>query len=182
MIRLVPPLSTGALGDGTALDLPRTLGCHALLLHTTSLGCRRISSARPYSRRRGRPRRHDRGRRSQRVQQNLSFVIKPLHSASRKRKRSWGWTTMKSGSIRAGITICSRVCWPISFCGISRAGWKKKAPALTVSQVRRLLEVVLPLKVLQADEVLQLVAEMQQRQHRAYLSHRKRRLHEIFLK
>lgn len=30
----------------------------------------------------------------------------------------------------------------------------KKAPALTVSQVRRLLAVVLPLKVFQADEVL----------------------------
>jgi len=56
---------------------------------------------------------------------------------------------------------------------------EKKAPALTVSQVRRLLEVVLPLKVIQADEVLQLIAGMQQRQHRAYLSHRKRRLREI---
>jgi hypothetical protein len=39
--------------------------------------------------------------------------------------------------------------------------------------------VVLPLKVFQADDVLQLVAGMQQRQHRAYRSHRKRRLHEI---
>jgi SRSO17 transposase len=56
---------------------------------------------------------------------------------------------------------------------------EKKAPALTVSQVRRLLEVVLPLKVFQADEVLRYVAGMQQRHHRAYLSHRKRRLHEI---
>ena len=61
-------------------------------------------------------------------------------------------------------------------------GLKKKAPALTVSQVRRLLEVVLPLKVFQADEVLRYVAGMQQRQHRAYLSHRKRRLREILLK
>src|SRR5262245_13179217 len=57
--------------------------------------------------------------------------------------------------------------------------WEKKAPALTVSQVRRLLTVVLPLKVFQADEVLRYVAGMQQRHHRAYLSHRKRRLHEI---
>ena len=55
---------------------------------------------------------------------------------------------------------------------------EKKAPALTVSQVRRLLAVVWPLKVFQADEVLRYVAGMQQRQHRAYLSHRKRRLHE----
>ena len=56
---------------------------------------------------------------------------------------------------------------------------EKKAPALTVSQVRRLLEVVLPLKALHADDVLRLVAGMQQRHRRAYLSHRKRRLHEI---
>jgi SRSO17 transposase len=56
---------------------------------------------------------------------------------------------------------------------------EKKAPALTVSQVRRLLEVVLPLKVCHAEEVLQLIAGMQQRHHRAYLSHRKRRLREI---
>ena len=56
---------------------------------------------------------------------------------------------------------------------------EKKAPALTVSQVRRLLEVVLPLRVFQADDVLQLVAGMPQHQHRASLSHRKRRLHEL---
>jgi hypothetical protein len=56
---------------------------------------------------------------------------------------------------------------------------EKKAPALTVSQGRRLVEVVLPLKVFQVDEVLQLVADRQQRHHRASLSHRKRRLHEI---
>jgi SRSO17 transposase len=56
---------------------------------------------------------------------------------------------------------------------------EKKAPALTISQVRRLLDVVLPLKVFDTDEVLQLVADMQQRHHRAYLSHKKKRLHEI---
>ena len=37
---------------------------------------------------------------------------------------------------------------------------------------------VLPLKVFNVDDVLRLVAEMQQRNHRAYLSHRKRRIHE----
>jgi hypothetical protein len=45
--------------------------------------------------------------------------------------------------------------------------------------VRRLLEVVLPLKVFQADEVLRLVAGIQQRNHRAYLAHRKKRLRGI---
>jgi hypothetical protein len=86
---------------------------------------------------------------------------------------------MKCANTPDGIITYSRVCWPIFFCGISRAGWQKKAPALTVSHVRRLLEVVLPLKVFHVDEVLQLVAGMQQRHHRADLSHRKRRLHEI---
>jgi len=41
-------------------------------------------------------------------------------------------------------------------------GWKSQAPARTVSQVQRLLEVVLPLKVFHADDVLHLVAGMQQ--------------------
>jgi len=53
---------------------------------------------------------------------------------------------------------------------------EKKAPALTVSQVRRLLAVVLPLKVFQAEDILRLMADLQQRNHRAYLAHRKRRL------
>jgi SRSO17 transposase len=57
---------------------------------------------------------------------------------------------------------------------------EKKAPALTISQVRRLLEVVLPLTVFHVDDVLRLVAGRQQRNHRAYLSHRKRRLHAVF--
>jgi hypothetical protein len=57
---------------------------------------------------------------------------------------------------------------------------EKKAPALTVSQVRRLLEVVLPLKVFQAEDIVRLVADLQQRHHRAYLAHRKRRLCEPF--
>jgi hypothetical protein len=46
--------------------------------------------------------------------------------------------------------------------------WGKKAPALTVSQVRRVLEAVFPLKVCTVDEGLLLVAGIQQRNHRAY--------------
>ena len=38
------------------------------------------------------------------------------------------------------------------------------------------IEAVWPLKIFQADDVLRLVAGMQQRQHRVYLVHRKRRL------
>jgi len=50
----------------------------------------------------------------------------------------------------------------------------KKAPALTVSQLRMVLEMVLPLKTSTIAEALWLVARVQQRNHRAFLSHRKR--------
>ena len=51
----------------------------------------------------------------------------------------------------------------------------KKAPALTVSQLRVLLEVILPLRTYTVPEALALVAWVQRCNHRAYLSHRKRR-------
>jgi len=51
----------------------------------------------------------------------------------------------------------------------------KKAPALTVSQVRTLLAVILPLRTYTVPEALALVAWVQRCNHRAYLSHRKRR-------
>jgi hypothetical protein len=50
----------------------------------------------------------------------------------------------------------------------------KKAPALTVSQVRILLAVVLPIRAYTVETVLALVAWMQQRNHIAYRAHRKR--------
>ena len=51
----------------------------------------------------------------------------------------------------------------------------KKAPALTVAQLRTLLDAVLPLRIATVDAVLALVAWVQRRNHRAYLAHRKRR-------
>ena len=51
----------------------------------------------------------------------------------------------------------------------------KKAPALTVSQLRVLLEVVLPLRTYTIGDVLALVAWVQRRNHQAYRAHRKRR-------
>jgi hypothetical protein len=51
----------------------------------------------------------------------------------------------------------------------------KKAPALTVSQARRLLEVVLPLQTFTLEEVLHLVQWTQRRNHETYLAHRQRR-------
>jgi len=52
---------------------------------------------------------------------------------------------------------------------------KKKAPALTGSQLRTLLAVVLPLRTYTIEEVLELVAWVQRRTHQAYHSHRERR-------
>jgi hypothetical protein len=53
---------------------------------------------------------------------------------------------------------------------------KKKAPALTLSQVQVLLWSILPRRVFDAAAVLDLVAYWQQRNHAAYRSHRKRRI------
>ena len=51
----------------------------------------------------------------------------------------------------------------------------KKAPALTVSQLRTLLAVVLPLRRYTIEGVLALIAWVQQRNHQAYRAHRARR-------
>jgi hypothetical protein len=51
----------------------------------------------------------------------------------------------------------------------------KKAPALTVAQLRLLLEVVIPLRTSTIAEVLALVAWVQKRKHQAYRAHRVRR-------
>jgi len=48
-----------------------------------------------------------------------------------------------------------------------------EAPCLTLPQIRLLLKTVLPLKVFPVHEMLELVQWIQQKNHRAYLSHRK---------
>jgi hypothetical protein len=63
----------------------------------------------------------------------------------------------------------------MSFCGTCKSAWGKKAPALTVSQVRTLLAVVVPLRTYTVAEVLDLVAWVQRCNHRAYMSPRRRR-------
>ena len=50
------------------------------------------------------------------------------------------------------------------------------APALTVSQVRRLLQVVLPKREFDAEGALAEIERIQKQNHAAYRSHRKRRL------
>jgi hypothetical protein len=141
-VRWGPALVPITLSDPAAPDLPRGLGLPACLLPTTvKVGRSVLLQSR--QRRRGRGRRHhDRCRVVHRVQQNVSFVIKPLSNALQKAKPNSGWPTMKCANTLAGITICSRRCWPIAFCGTSSCAWGKKAPALTVAQLRTLLDVV----------------------------------------
>lgn len=49
-----------------------------------------------------------------------------------------------------------------------------EAPALTEAQIRKLLQVVLPKRVFNAQEALDELARIQRQNHAAYLSHRKR--------
>jgi hypothetical protein len=56
------------------------------------------------------------------------------------------------------------------------SSWGKKAPALTLQQVLLILSVALPLPERKAPAVLDRLAYTQQRNHAAYVSHRKRRI------
>jgi SRSO17 transposase len=56
---------------------------------------------------------------------------------------------------------------------------KDQAPALTVPQVRLLLQAVLPKKEFDAREALDQVQRMQRRHHAVYLSHRKRKIQRL---
>lgn len=53
---------------------------------------------------------------------------------------------------------------------------KKKAPGFTVPQVQVLLVAILPKRAFDAQAARALVTSWQQRNHAAYVSHRKRRI------
>jgi hypothetical protein len=52
----------------------------------------------------------------------------------------------------------------------------KKTPAITLSQLRVLLKVVLPMRVFDTKAAIDLVKWIQEKSHRPYLSHRKKKL------
>jgi ABC-type cobalamin transport system ATPase subunit len=52
----------------------------------------------------------------------------------------------------------------------------KKAPAITPAQLRLLLKTVLPLRIFDAEMSIELIEWIQLRNHRSYLSHRKKQL------
>ncbi len=57
--------------------------------------------------------------------------------------------------------------------------WGKKAPSITLSQLKMILDVLLPLKKHDVESILDVILGVQVRNHRAYLSHRKRRDREL---
>ena len=60
-------------------------------------------------------------------------------------------------------------------CGPCQSAWGNTAPALTVSQGRTVLAVIVPLRTETVADALELVAWVQRCPHRASLSHRRRR-------
>ena len=79
---------------------------------------------------------------------------------------------------RPGIGTCDWCSWPNCFC-CSCGRNIKKAPALTLSQARRLMEWSLPWRLRDGVYVLEIIRYHQGRNHQAYLSHRQRRLREL---
>jgi hypothetical protein len=64
----------------------------------------------------------------------------------------------------------------ITFSGTSKSDWEKKAPVITPSQLRLLLKTVLLQRKFDIEMAINLVGWIQSRNHRSYLSHRKKKM------
>jgi hypothetical protein len=82
---------------------------------------------------------------------------------------------MQGGTRPAGTTPWGARGEPLFFSGTGTGVGGKKAPALTVAQLRWLFHVVVPLPTATMEESLAFVAGVPRRTHQAYLAHRKRR-------
>lgn len=56
----------------------------------------------------------------------------------------------------------------------------KKAPSITLSQLRVLIKVVFPMKRHTVETLIEQVVWVQNQNHRAYLSHRRKRMRDLF--
>lgn len=55
----------------------------------------------------------------------------------------------------------------------------KKAPSTTLPQIRKLFEIVLPIRKYDIDSTIDLVRWVQEKNHRAYLSHRNKKMNKV---
>ena len=90
----------------------------------------------------------------------------------KKVKQNSGWTITKAQIPRVAPPHAHHDAGAFLLWRLASRG---KKLALTVSQLRMLLHVVLPWRTYSVEDILKLVAWLQQRNHRAYLAHRKRR-------
>ena len=175
LVCLIPAAAPVTLGDPGSAHLPRRLGLHRCLLHTISRSWRSIPCQSHQERSRRGRRHHDRWRVPQRVQQNLSFVIIPLNNVLKKAKPNSGmahyevrkypgWHHHMLTSMLAHFFL-----WHLKL----RLG-KKSASADGITGADVAWTVVLPLRRSTIEDILELVAWVQRRNHQAYCSHRKR--------
>ena len=99
-----------------------------------------------------------------------------LSNALKRQRLNWEWINTRYENFPVGITISWLACSVITFSGTSRSDWGKKAPVITPSQLRLLLKNVLPLREFDIEMAIELVGWIQRRNHRSYLSHRKKKM------
>ena len=69
-------------------------------------------------------------------------------------KQHSGWSSMQSAHSPGGTSIGGPPGWRLAFCGGASGAWGTKAPALTVSQLRMLVDVGVPGRLYRVADVL----------------------------